>query len=59
MKATNKSQTVRQAIKSAKGQFIQEHGKRVYKADISVRPRWGGGRYILILSQGLSTEYYF
>lgn len=54
-----KNLTVNQAIKLAKKQFINEHGKRAYNADISILPRYAGGRYILIIASGLSTEFYF
>ena len=51
--------TLNQAVKLAKKQFIDEHGKRAYNADISILPRYGGGHYILIIASGLSSEFYF
>ena len=59
MKALTNNLTVNQAIKLARKQFIQEHGKRSRNAMVSCMQRYGGGRYILIISNGLSTEFYF
>jgi len=38
--------------------FLEEHGKRAYKAIISRGPRYGGGVINLIKAGGLSTEIY-
>ena len=54
-----KTLSINQAIKLAKKKFINEHGKRAYNADISILPRYAGGRYILIIASGLSSEFYF
>jgi hypothetical protein len=52
--------TAKQAIKLAKACFREEHGRRVPNhAGISVHPRYGGGRYVLITGAGLTTEFYF
>jgi len=52
--------TAKQAIKLAKECFREEHSRRVPNhALISVHPRWGGGRYVLIQGAGLTTEFYF
>jgi hypothetical protein len=51
--------SINQAVKLAKKQFIKDHGKRAYNADISILPRYGGGHYILIIASGLSSEFYF
>jgi hypothetical protein len=51
--------SINQAVKLAKKQFINEHGKRAYNADISILPRYAGGRYVLIIAGGLSSEFYF
>ena len=51
--------TLNQAVKLAKKQFIDEHGKRAYNAHISILPRYSGGRYVLIIASGLSSEFYF
>ena len=58
MKTSNNNLTAKQAIKLARQQFIEEHGKRSYSALVTVM--YGNyGRYILVNSQGLSTELYF
>lgn len=54
-----KNITAKQAIKFARQQFREEHGKRSYNAMVSVMQRHGGGRYVLVISNGLSTEFYF
>jgi hypothetical protein len=54
-----KELTAKQAIKLAKKQFIDEHGKRAYNAHISIVPRYAGGRYVHIMASGVSTEFYF
>jgi hypothetical protein len=54
-----KNLTANQAIKQAKKQFIDEHGKRAYNAHTSIMQRYGGGRYVLVIASGLSTEFYF
>ena len=59
MKTTQNNLTTNQAVKLAKKQFIDEHGKRAYNADISIFPRYAGGRYVLIIAGGLSSEFYF
>jgi hypothetical protein len=51
--------SINKAVKLAKKQFINEHGKRAYNADISILPRYAGGRYVLIIAGGLSSEFYF
>lgn len=56
--------TVKAAIRLAKECFREEHHRRVpNNASISVHPRWGGGRYILIsggnAKESYSTEFYF
>lgn len=52
--------TVKKAIKLAKECFREEHNRRIPNhAMISVHPRWGGGRYVLITGGGYSTEFYF
>jgi hypothetical protein len=51
--------SINQAVKLAKKQFIKDHGKRAYNADISILPRYAGGRYVLIIAGGLSSEFYF
>jgi hypothetical protein len=52
--------TAKQAIKLAKQCFREEHSRRVpNNAGISVHPRNGGGRYVLISGAGLTTEFYF
>lgn len=57
---TNTNLTAKQAIKLAKESFREEHGRRVPNhACISVHPRNGGGRYVLITGAGLTTEFYF
>lgn len=56
---TTKELTATQAIKLAKKEFIAEHGKRAYNAHISIVPRYGGGRYVHVMAQGLTTEFYF
>jgi hypothetical protein len=55
----SKNITAKQAIKLAKKQFIEEHGKRAYNAHISIVPRYAGGRYVHIMASGVSTEFYF
>ena len=57
--AKSKVLTAKQAIKLAKKQFIDEHGKRAYNAHISIVPRYAGGRYVHIMASGVSTEFYF
>ena len=54
-----KNLTANQAIKLARKQFINEHGKRAYNAHVSICSRWGGGRYVHIICNGLDTEFYF
>jgi hypothetical protein len=54
-----KELTAKQAIKLAKKQFIDEHGKRAYNAHISIVPRYAGGRYVHIMASKVSTEFYF
>lgn len=55
-----KNLTAKQAIKLAKEGFREEHHRRIpNKASISVHPRWGGGRYVLINGAGISFEFYF
>jgi hypothetical protein len=54
-----KNITAKQAIVLAKKAFIAEHGKRAYNAHISIVPRYAGGRYVHIISKGLTTEFYF
>jgi len=54
-----KELTAKQAIKLAKKQFIEEHGKRAYNAHVSICARYGGGRYVHIMANGVSTEFYF
>jgi hypothetical protein len=56
---TNKNLTATQAIKLAKKEFIAEHGKRAYNAHVSICPRYAGGKYVHIMAQGLTTEFYF
>ena len=57
---THRNLTAKQAIKLAKECFREEHGRRVpNNAGISVHPRNGGGRYVLISGAGLTTEFYF
>lgn len=58
MKTSNNNLTAKQAIKLAKKQFIDEHGKRSYNALVTVM-NGNHGRYVLVNSQGLSTEFYF
>jgi hypothetical protein len=53
-----KELTAKQAIKLAKKQFFEEHGKRAYNAHISIVPRYAGGRYVHIMASGVSTEFY-
>ena len=59
MTTTTKKLTAKQAIAEAKKAFIAEHGKRAYNAHISIVPRYAGGRYVHIMSNGLTTEFYF
>jgi hypothetical protein len=54
-----KELTAKQAIKLAKKQFIEEHGKRAYNAHVSICSRYAGGRYVHIMASGVSTEFYF
>ncbi len=51
--------SINQAVKLAKKQFIKDHGKRAYNADISIMQRYNGGNYVLIIASGLITEFYF
>jgi hypothetical protein len=59
MKTKTNNLTANKAVKLAKKQFIKDHGKRAYNADISILPRYSGGRYVLIIASGLSSEFYF
>jgi hypothetical protein len=59
MKNKTNNLTTNQAIKQAKKQFINEHGKRAYNADISIMQRYNGGNYVLIIAKGLTSEFYF
>jgi hypothetical protein len=59
MKTRTQELTATQAIKLAKKQFIAEHGKRSYNASVSIMQRYTGGNYVLIISSGLSTEFYY
>jgi hypothetical protein len=54
-----KKLTLNQAVKLAKKQFIKDHGKRAYKADISILPRYKAGTYIFIDAAGLRSKFYF
>ena len=57
MKSTTKL-TAKQAMKIARKEFIEEHGKRAYNALVTVM-NGNNGRYVLINASGLSTEFYF
>jgi len=49
----------KEAIKYAKQKYKEEYGKRPYNAMITIMKRYGGGNYVLIIGNRLSTEYYF
>lgn len=56
-----KNLTAKQAIRLAKESFREEHSRSRLPKNfhISVHPRWGGGRYVLVAGGGLTTEFYF
>ena len=51
--------TLNQAVKLAKKQFIRDHGKRAYKAEVSILPRYAAGTFIFIDAAGLRSKFYF
>jgi hypothetical protein len=51
--------SINQAVKLAKKQFIKDHGKRAYKAEVSILPRYAAGTFIFIDAAGLRSKFYF